>query len=129
MSARRVLHFAVVAPLVAAGTYSAWVVPAAAAVNPPVCIVRDSGNVTVRYSGIEANLPAGTYTLVILMRTGQGDNVTTTRLAATTRPVSAGGYIGFKGHVTQSHKRGRIVDVLHKGGETVRRHHAAWDCT
>jgi hypothetical protein len=53
-----------------------------------------------------------------------------TKLASTTRPVSAGGYIGFKGHVTQSHKRGRIVDVLHKrSGETVRRHHAAWDCT
>jgi hypothetical protein len=103
--------------------------PAEAAVNPPVCTVQDNGSVTVRYSGIEANLPAGTYTLDVLQRTGHGDNLRVTKLASTTRPVSAGGYIGFKGHVTQSHKRGRIIDVLHKRGETVRRHHAAWDCT
>jgi hypothetical protein len=129
MSAPRVVRFAVVALLVAAGTYAAGVAPAAAAVNPLVCTVQDNGNVTVRYSGIEAHLPAGTYTLDILQRVGQRDNVKLTKLASTTRAVSAGGFIGFKGSVTQSHKQGRIVDVLRKHGETVRRHHAAWDCT
>jgi hypothetical protein len=104
--------------------------PAAAGVDPPVCTVQDNGSVTVRYSGIEADLPAGTYTLAILQRVVDGDHVTLTKLASTTRPVSAGGYIGFTGHVTQSHKKGRIVDVLHRrSGEIVRRHHAAWDCT
>jgi hypothetical protein len=106
------------------------VAPAAAAVNPVTCAVRDSGFVTVHYSGFEANLPAGTYTMDILQRVGHASSVEWTKLATTTRPVSAGGRIGFKGYTTQTHKRGRIVDVLYNQiGAIVRRHYAAWDCT
>ena len=113
MDARRGLRYAVVVPLVVAGTYIAGAAPASAAVNPVGCTVQENGGVTLRYSGIEANLPAGDYTLDILQRVGHGTDVQWTKLASTTRPVSAGGYIGFKGHVTQAHKKGRIVDVLH----------------
>jgi hypothetical protein len=130
MSARKVLGYAVLGSLIAAGTYTAVAAPAAASINPLVCAVRTDGLVTVHYSGTESHLSAGTYTLDILERVRDADRIRSTKLASTTRPVSTGSYIGFRGFVTQSHTQGWIVDVLkNRSGAIVRKHYAAWDCT